>query len=298
MSGRDDGPATMLPETEWGTAPVSPSPASASAGAQAPGPSVSSSVWDINTTVAAVLQDPQALSDTVVEKIHREMSHARMSRYAAIAGGDRRLALALHAWNAAVAGSLLPGIQIAEVTIRNIAVNRVISRYKKAWFTDQDFLRKLGSGKNKEDLNLSTSAIKEKVNNASEISNYLTRDLNFGFWVNLFSKKFHDDLWKRDLWTYLPNVGHGKTIRDLHGEVDAVREFRNDIAHHKNIVTKQSPRTPLERFNAVMGTLAELSPAAERYAREICLFPTVWAACPMPENDFCAGVEQLRGGVK
>ena len=52
-----------------------------------------------------------------------------MSRHVTIAGGDERLALQLHAWNAALAASLLPGLHMAEVTIRNMAAHRVKARY-------------------------------------------------------------------------------------------------------------------------------------------------------------------------
>ena len=61
-----------------------------------------------------------------------------------IAGGDQRLALRLHAWNAALAGPLLPGLHLAEVTIRNFALGRLIANFKGNWYENTGFTRKLG----------------------------------------------------------------------------------------------------------------------------------------------------------
>jgi hypothetical protein len=119
----------VAPRNDEGAAPVSPPPASVSVGAQPPPASVSNSACMSYTAALAGLQDKTSVPDIVVKKLHREISALRMSRHMTIAGGDERLALQLHAWNAALAGALLPGLHIAEVTIRNMAAHRVKARY-------------------------------------------------------------------------------------------------------------------------------------------------------------------------
>jgi hypothetical protein len=213
-----------------------------------------------------------------------------MSRHMSIAGGDERLALQLHAWNAALAASLLPGLHIAEVTIRNMAAYRVISRYKGTWFDDPNFARKLGKSEHAEKLRSAVAIRKQTTTNAGHITSYLVRDLTFGFWVNIFTRTFHEELWKRDLWTYVPSVPHGYTITQLHAEINEIRDFRNQVAHHKNLISKPPPKTVENRHDAMMRTLKYLSPQVELHARAICTFPLVWQCCPMALADLQAAV--------
>jgi len=57
-------------------------------------------------------------------------------------------------------------------------------------------------------------------------------ELNFGFWVGLFSTIHDGDLWRTDLhlvFTPLPER------RQLHNQLDRLRTLRNRIAHHEPI---------------------------------------------------------------
>ena len=121
---------------------------------------------------------------------------------------------------------------MAEVTIRNLAVYRVISRYKGTWFDNSDFARKLGKSERKtaERRTAELQAVsdqKRQPPTPADITSYLVRDLTFGFWVNIFTRTFHEELWKRDLWTRLPSVPHGYTITQLHAGIEEIRDFRN-----------------------------------------------------------------------
>jgi hypothetical protein len=232
--------------------------------------------------VLAGMQDKLSMPDTAVKTLHRELSMPRMSVHMAIAGDDERLALQLHAWNAALAASLLPGLHVAEVTIRNIAVRRVIARYKGVWFDNPDFARKLGKSEHAERLRDAVASRKRMHSSARHITNYLVRDLTFGFWVNVFTRTFHGELWRQDLWTYLPHVPRDYTITQLHAEIDEIRDFRNQVAHHRNLISKLPPRTAENRHDAMMRTLKHLSPQVETHARAVCIFPQIWRCCPMP----------------
>jgi hypothetical protein len=287
---RSGVPGDVDPKNDEGAAPVSLPPASVSVGAQPSPASVSNSACITYTAALVGMQDKTSVPDTVVKTLHRELSAPRMSRHVTIAGGDERLALQLHAWNAALAASLLPGLHMAEVTIRNLAVYRVISRYKGTWFDNLDFARKLGKSEHAENLRSAVAARKRTTTNTGHITSYLVRDLTFGFWVNIFTRTFHEELWKRDLWTRLPSVPHGYTITQLHAGIEEIRDFRNQVAHHKNLISKPPPRTAENRHDAMMRTLKHLSPQVEAHARAVCTFPLVWQCCPMPLADLEAAV--------
>lgn len=68
------------------------------------------------------------------------MSAARLKRYLVVADNDLRIAMRLHAWNAAVAGSLLPTLHLTEVAIRNFALKRLIAKYGKHWYSNSTLL--------------------------------------------------------------------------------------------------------------------------------------------------------------
>lgn len=210
--------------------PVGPSPSSVSARAPHEA-SFTSSAYLTYTGLDARLQDKMSLSDVTVTSLYRRISPLRLSRYMDIAAADYRLSLRLHAWNAAVSGSLLPVLHMTEVIVRNVAIGRLIANFGPDWFDKPGFLTKLGKSQMATDLADQVAARRTKVRQNDKITSYLARDLTFGFWVNIFTHKFRQDLWSRDLHTYgLPDVPKGMTIEQLHAGIDTVRELRNQVA--------------------------------------------------------------------
>lgn len=210
-----------------------------------------------------------------------------------IAGGDPRLALRLHAWNAALAGSLLPGLHLAEVTIRNFALGRLIANFKGNWYENTGFTRKLGKGQLAEELKIAVDDKLRLTRKQDQVTSYLVRDLNFGFWVNIFTHSFHKDLWSRPLHTYNTQIPGTVNIAKLHDAIDGVRIFRNRVAHHKNLISKPSPKTAPEHYQAMLDVLGWLSPPAEQHVRAVCTFPRIWATCPIPHTDLETAVVTL-----
>ncbi|WP_347536144.1 Abi family protein [Inquilinus sp. CAU 1745] len=203
-----------------------------------------------------------------------------MKRYLDLAGGDLRLAVRLHTWNAAVAGSLLPTLHIAEVTIRNVAMRRLVGKYGKHWYRNTDLLNhRLGQSGLAQNLN---DAYENEVarQRRGNLSDYITSELTFGFWVNIFTRKFHPHLWKPELHTIVAGFPRDKNITDLHEGVEFVRSFRNNVAHHKDLICKPVPEN-YERTLEVIGMLCvNTRNAAERTSA----FHRVWACAPVPHN--------------
>ena len=209
-----------------GAEPIGPPPASVSARAL-PKASFTSSACATYTAIDLGLQESSALPDAEVRTLYARFSEARLSRYMAITGGNHRLALRLHAWNAALAGSLLPGLHLAEVTIRNFALGRLIANFKGGWYENSGFIRKLGNSQLAEELTRAVDDRKKLAHKQDRITSYLVRDLNFGFWVNIFTHRFHKDLWNRPLHTYNTQIPGTIDIAKLHDAIDGVRNFRN-----------------------------------------------------------------------
>ncbi|MET4691909.1 hypothetical protein [Sinorhizobium fredii] len=269
-------------EKEKGSAPVGPILVSVSeadvSGANQTG---KVSLSACNTYIAADrrIQDEKSLADKSIVSISATVSTPRMSRYATIIGTDKRLALRLHTWNAAVAASLLPTLHLAEVAIRNFALQRIKAFYKNPrWYECPKLIRKLG-GANSQMAMLLARAYQDEVQagRSGDLSNFITSELPFGFWVNVFTSKFSNELWSRPLHTYSTSIPRGATLPTLHDGVDNVRAFRNNVAHHKNIICK-----PVEQnFERTLEVLSWFCKSSSEFARQTSTFPMVWACCPV-----------------
>ena len=78
----------------------------------------------------------------------------------------------------------------------------------------------------------------ERVGN---LADDVTSELTFGFWVNVFTRTFVPMLWVRPPDTINASIPRGLAITELHDGVEFVRGFRNNVAHHKNLVCTPPP---------------------------------------------------------
>ncbi|ANK92741.1 MULTISPECIES: hypothetical protein [Rhizobium] len=225
------------------------------------------------------IQDGKLLADKTIVTLNATVSTPRISRYATIAGSDKRLALRLHTWNAAVAASILPTLHIAEVAIRNFALQRIRAFYKTPkWYESPALIRKLGGANSQMALTLDRAYQDEvKAGKSGDLSNYITSELPFGFWVNVFTSRFANELWSRPLHTYSTSFPRGATLQTIHDGVDDVRAFRNNVAHHKNIICKPVE----ENFQRTLEVLSWFCKQSSEFARQSSSFPAVWACCPV-----------------
>lgn len=239
---------------------------------------VTLSACDTYTSFDKWIQDENSLSDNFVTKIGQTLSKPRITRYSAMVNNDVRLALRLHTWNASVAASLLPLLHVTEVCIRNFAQRRLMSFYGNRWYESPKLSRKLGGDKTQMGRSL-IRAYEDEINlgRTGDLSNYITSELPFGFWVNVFTSKFTNEIWNRPLHTYNTNIPRNSTLQSLHDGIDGVRKFRNSIAHHKNVVLKPVE----ENYEKTLDVLSWFCPPSSELARNTSLFPRVWACCPI-----------------
>lgn len=193
------------------------------------------------------------------------------------ANQDIRVAVRLHAWNGAVAGSLIPTLQLAEISIRNFAMKRLSAKYGKHWYANNTLLnyrlRKALAERLQEAV-----ATEIALGRRGNLSDHITSELSFGFWVNVFTKTFQPDLWHAPLHTIIPGFPRGRSIVDLHDGVDFVRTFRNSVAHHKNVVF----RPVVANYERTLEVIGMICPSTRAIADSSSSFRAVWACCPVP----------------
>lgn len=268
-------------ENKGGSAPVGPTLLSVSVGDfTAEAEMEPSSACPTYKVIDRFLQDPDSLPETALEIARKTISHARMKRYLDMGEGNLRTAMRLHAWNAAVAGSLLSTLHVAEVTIRNVAMRRLAAKYGKQWYRNQDLIRyRLGGSNLAQQL---TDAYQGEIakGRRGDLSDYITSELTFGFWVNVFTRKFHPHLWKAELHTILSGFPRDKNITDLHDGVEFVRTFRNNVAHHKDLTSKPT----MENYEKTLAVIGMLCAKTRIMAEKTSSFPRVWASSPVPHE--------------
>jgi hypothetical protein len=268
-------------ENKGGLAPLGPAPISVSDGDfTAEAEMEPESACTTYKAADALLQDLNSLPNASLDKIKKTISPARMKRYLDLADSDLRLAIRLHTWNAAVAGSLLPTLHLAEVTIRNVAMRRLAAKYGKQWYRSNDLITyRLGKSGLTEQLNDAYQGEIDK-GRRGDLSDYITSELTFGFWVNVFTKKFHPHLWKADLHTVIAGFPRDKNIDDLHDGVEFVRTFRNNVAHHKDLVCKPV----VDNYTRTLDVIGMLCAKTRDTAEKTSAFPLVWACAPIPRD--------------
>lgn len=272
-------------ENKGGPAPGGPIPISGSAGVMTKRTSTGNypnGACKTYTELDTKLQDRNSVSDEAVRQMMASLSAARMSNHLAVAGGDIRLALRLHHWNAAVAGSLMPTIHIAEIAIRNFALRRISANFGKHWYRDQRFEAKLGRSQLKEALQVSVATLLASGRKGN-LADDVTSEMTFGFWVNVFTKTFVPMLWVRPLHTINANIPSQVTISELHDGIEFVRAFRNSVAHHKNLIYRPTP----DKFERTLRVIGWVCRSSEVIARGAAQFPLVWQCSPVPHARLC-----------
>lgn len=168
--------------------------------------------------------------------LQEAISRERLKKYLADQGDDLDAALALYERNMMLAEAFYVPLQALEICLRNKLHDRMSAVYGADWLNDpaaaplSDFSRFL-INEAKDELDLPFGNGK------------LVAELKLGFWVGLIAKQYDATLWRRALFRCF-QAGGGRKRRDVHGRLNAIRRFRNRVAHHEPIYHR-----PVERMH-------------------------------------------------
>jgi len=87
---------------------------------------------------------------------------------------------------------------------------------------------------NEDSVRMIFEAIEELKKEHRVTPGRVVAELKFAFWVGLLGPKYDATLWRKSLYRGFPASG-GRTRRVIHGRFNAIRRFRNRIAHHEPI---------------------------------------------------------------
>lgn len=169
------------------------------------------------------------------------LSRQRWSTYERIASRCVSDPATLYAWNMQMCAALLPPLHIYEVVIRNAAATALVHRYGRCWPWHPALLRSLPA----EGALASLCEVRGSAGAPRDVPEVIAK-LRFGFWQQLFARRFEHSIWAGTMGLALPHapsVPLSVLRRSIHADLDRIRHLRNRIAHHEPITSPSSSAT-------------------------------------------------------
>lgn len=160
-------------------------------------------------------------------------SRARLNKYRKACDGNTTAALTLYHHNIKLCQKCYGILNIFEIVLRN-----AINEHYKAFFTDGDWIRnQLAPGGMLEthpQRNAVLKIITDLDNKEKYTNDRIVSSVTLGFWTYLFTKEPYKNGGKT-LLRIFPSKTKGLGQRNIYNELQAVKAFRNRIAHHEAI---------------------------------------------------------------
>ena len=181
------------------------------------------------------------------------ISRERFATYLKLARGDRRRALQLYAYNAALGGAFHGPLQALEVTLRNAVHDAMMSASGARWFESPQLDKPQRDAVTKAKNKLGGGA-------GAQDPGRIVAELSFGFWVALFARRYEAALWRTTLHQCF---GPTPARRELHNRLNSLLTLRNRVAHHEPILQ----RKPHADHDTILWVLGMLSTEMEAWVR-------------------------------
>nr|GEU28325.1 hypothetical protein [Tanacetum cinerariifolium] len=192
-----------------------------------------------------------ALSQQQLTAVAASLSSARLGTYINASGfGANATPLDIYVWNALISGAFFTSLHICEVVMRNAISHALELKYGVNWPWSQGLERTLSKW-SKEELQSARQGI------PAGSTGKVIAELKFAFWCRLLTSGQDQHLWNANIRIVFPNlpfpmtVAAGRTM--LYNDMEALRVFRNRIAHHEPIIGY-----PLVQYQARIQRLLKL----------------------------------------
>jgi hypothetical protein len=195
--------------------------------------------------------------------IAASLSQERLTKYLTDTRGNLDHAIALYERNTRLCESFYSSLQCMEVCFRNTLARNMAAAYGPDWLMSPG----AGSALERDALE-SIEQAKRKVQKAHVRQGDVIAELSFGFWVGLLGPRYDATLWRQALYK---GFRIGGPRRRVHSRFNALRRFRNRIAHHEPIFHLRLEEMHSEIINAIGWMCEDTSKWAERHSR----FPNV-----------------------
>jgi len=195
------------------------------------------------------------------EALERTLSRDRLAKYLNATAQDLDGALALYETNTRLSEAFYTPLQSVEVCLRNCIHEQLSRRYGEEWNLSsatplgEDSRRMIGD------------VIDELKKDRRDVTaGRVVAELKFAFWVGLLGPRYDATLWRSVLYRAFLADG-GKPRRIVHGRFNAIRRFRNRVAHHEPIFDRPLPQIHSEIIEAIHWMCRETAAWAAEQSR-------------------------------
>jgi len=162
---------------------------------------------------------------TINQSLERTISRARLGKYLDATGDDLNAAIGLYERNTRLSEALYTTLQGLEICLRNTIDFSMDAVYGCDWFLN-------GNAPLQQNAQQAIQDAIAELKNPTHDS--IIAQLKFSFWVSLLGPRYDKNLW-RDALCKGFRAKSGKKRSDVHGRMNALRRFRNRVAHHEPI---------------------------------------------------------------
>lgn len=185
---------------------------------------------------------PSNLTQQEYAEIINTLSNTRISTYLAANGFSPGAdALEIYKWNALVSGAFFSSLHICEVAVRNGIAGALERAYGANWPWNATFLGSLPQPRGNQ---FKPRCELERARNKMTLgaTGKVIAELKFAFWCHLLTSRYDGRLWEPHIRTEFPWFPSPLSVAGcrllLHKSFDALRGFRNRIAHHEHIFSE------------------------------------------------------------
>ncbi len=201
--------------------------------------------------------------------IGRSLSRERPAKYLLASGDNLELALSLYERNTDLAAAFYAPLQTLEICLRNHLDTHLSATYDPDWMTNGQ--PPLNDWAHREIKSAEKSLGAAKV---SSTRGAIVAELHFGFWIALLAPQYDATLWRSSCHKAFRGRGKGLARKSVHARLNAIRRFRNRVAHHEPIFHLNLEQTHDEILEACSWICVHTAAWSRHHSR----FPEIWAA--------------------
>lgn len=185
----------------------------------------------------------QAINNAIAISLSRD----RLNKYLIASGSDLDLAISLYERNTRLAEAFYTPLQALEISFRNHINDAMMGAYGEDWLSSGVVPLRPHSLKS---IGAAEQSLKQA--NAPISQPALVAELSFGFWVALLGPRYDASIWRQACYRAfrLPN-GKRLSRSVVHGRANALRRFRNRVAHHEPIFANDLKEVHEEAMEAI-----------------------------------------------
>jgi hypothetical protein len=162
----------------------------------------------------------------VNNSLERTISRVRLKKYLEMADGNLDAAISIYEQNIKISEAMYPVLQGLEICLRNTINLAMEEVFGNNWLTNgtPPF-----DGGTIREIQITAQKLKSPTNDD------IVAALKFSFWVSLIAPRYDATLWRMAIYRGF-NSMRGLRRSVIHGRMNALRRFRNRVAHHEPVM--------------------------------------------------------------